>query len=444
MAIVKATKIKFTAGRIRNFHCPNDKERTYLWCDEVKGLGAIATIKGAKSYIFQAKVDGKSMRLTIGDVGSWSIPAAQAEARRLQTVIDTGDDPRKVKAAQDAAKIEQASALILKNTLEQATLRGAWTEYLNDRKQFWGERHYKDHEEVMHEGGKKRLRSKKLTEPGVLASLADVRLVDLTPERVTQWAKLEGEKRAGRARLAARLLKAFLSWCEEQPVYGLIVTGNAAKNKKTREHLGKPKSLDEVIQREQLKAWFEAVNNIGNRVISVYLQGLLLTGARPNELAAVKWEDVNFQWERLTIRDKYEGVRVIPLTPYFSYLLASLPCRNLTPKQAGASSKHEIPNPYIFSSVSSASGHLEDAHDAHYKICAATNMSVPIYGLRRSFATLSEWIEMPAGIAAQIQGHKPSGVREKHYIRRPLDLLRMWHIKIEEWLLSEAGIVFAD
>ncbi|MDP4028495.1 MAG: hypothetical protein Q8P42_05950 [Gallionella sp.] len=49
---------------------------------------------------------------------------------------------------------------------------------------------------------------------------------------------------------------------------------------------------------------------------------------------------------------------------------------------------------------------------------------------------------MPAGIAAQIQGHKPSGVREKHYIRRPLDLLRMWHVKIEAWILEQAGIEF--
>src|SRR5450759_354528 len=98
MAIVKAVKVKMTAGRIADFQCPKDKTRTYLWCDEVKGLGVIATAAGAKSYIFQAKVKGKSMRLTIGDVGAWSIAIAQAEARRLQTVIDTGNDPRQVKA----------------------------------------------------------------------------------------------------------------------------------------------------------------------------------------------------------------------------------------------------------------------------------------------------------------------------------------------------------
>ena len=63
-----------------------------------------------------------------------------------------------------------------------------------------------------------------------------------------------------------------------------------------------------------------------------------------------------------------------------------------------------------------------------------------LHGLRRSFATLSEWIEMPNGIAAQIQGHAPQGVREQNYIRRPLDLLRVWHAKIEVWILEQAGV----
>ncbi len=37
-------------------------------------------------------------------------------------------------------------------------------------------------------------------------------------------------------------------------------------------------------------------------------------------------------------------------------------------------------------------------------------------------------------------GHKPSAIAEKHYRRRPLDLLRMWHVLIEAWMLEQAGI----
>jgi intergrase/recombinase len=51
-------------------------------------------------------------------------------------------------------------------------------------------------------------------------------------------------------------------------------------------------------------------------------------------------------------------------------------------------------------------------------------------------------VECPVGVVAQIQGHKPSAIAEKHYRRRPLDLLRMWHDKIEAWVLGQAGIQF--
>jgi hypothetical protein len=63
-----------------------------------------------------------------------------------------------------------------------------------------------------------------------------------------------------------------------------------------------------------------------------------------------------------------------------------------------------------------------------------------LQGLRRSFSSLTEWLEIPAGIVAQIQGHKPSATAEKHYKRRPLDLLRLHHERIEAWMLEQAEI----
>lgn len=51
-------------------------------------------------------------------------------------------------------------------------------------------------------------------------------------------------------------------------------------------------------------------------------------------------------------------------------------------------------------------------------------------------------MEVPAGIVAQIMGHKPSAIAEKHYIQRELDLLHLWHVKIESWILEQAGIEF--
>jgi integrase len=181
------------------------------------------------------------------------------------------------------------------------------------------------------------------------------------------------------------------------------------------------------LQREQLPDWFKAVRQIGSPVISAYLQALLITGARREELAGLRWSDVDFQWRSFTIRDKVEGTRTIPLTPYLSNLLVALPRRN----------------EWVFSSPTAATGRLTEPRIAHTK--ALVNAGLPhvsLHGLRRSFGTLCEWVEVPSGISAQIMGHKPSALAEKHYRRRPLDLLRKWHDMIEAWILEQAGIEF--
>jgi integrase len=67
---------------------------------------------------------------------------------------------------------------------------------------------------------------------------------------------------------------------------------------------------------------------------------------------------------------------------------------------------------------------------------------VTLHGLRRTFASLAEWVEMPRGIVAQIMGHAPNATAEKHYINRPLELLAVWHGKYEGWILEQAGVAF--
>jgi len=184
---------------------------------------------------------------------------------------------------------------------------------------------------------------------------------------------------------------------------------------------------NDSLRKAQLRPWFETVQKIGNPVISAYLQSLLLTGARRNELAALRWADVDFQWKSLTIRDKVEGERTIPLTPYVEHLISALPRRN----------------EFVFSSPAAASGRLEEPRNPHNKaLTAAALPALSLHGLRRSFGTLSEWVEVPAGIVAQIMGHKPSAIAEKHYIQRELDLLHLWHVKIESWILEQAGVAF--
>jgi integrase len=91
----------------------------------------------------------------------------------------------------------------------------------------------------------------------------------------------------------------------------------------------------------------------------------------------------------------------------------------------------------------SLSGHITEPNYAHTTACTVACVGhVSLHGLRRSFKSLTEWQEIPAGVVAQIMGHKPSATAEKHYTVRPLELLALHHERIESWILEQAGIVF--
>lgn len=435
-------KVKLTAARVESARCPDGKDQAFIWDNEAPGLGLRVTAGGAKAYVFQSRFMGKPIRMTIGSPDVWPLnnrmdrvgpggkllqSGAREEARRLQAMIDSGRDPRQVKsetAASDQAARDARKALDIK-------VEEAWKAYLADRQPSWGDRHYQDHLDLAHPGGEVRMRSKKKTIPGPLAQFMQMRLIDLDADRLERWAAKEGASRPARARLALRLVNAFLRWCGEHQDYADAARARAAQHKRIREKLGTPQTRQIALQKEQLAAWFTAVLALPNPVISAYLQYMLLTGPRPTEPLTLKWSDVNTQWKTITLRDKTaaDRKRTIGLTPYVAQLLASLPRRN----------------EWVFSSPLSASGQLVDPGDAHDAACAAAGLEkITLQGLRRSFASLCEWIEMPKGISDQIQGHAPQGVREKNYIRRPIDLLRMWHVKIEEWILRESGVTIPD
>jgi integrase len=167
----------------------------------------------------------------------------------------------------------------------------------------------------------------------------------------------------------------------------------------------------------------------------------------------LRWEDVDFRWRSLVLDDKVEGTggRTIPLTPYLATVLMNLKRLNETPpgrrELARLTERGEewTPSEWVFSSKTSADGKIAEPRIAHNKALAAAGLPhVTLHGLRRSFGTLSEWVEVPVGVVAQIQGHKPSAIAEKHYRRRPLDLLRLWHDRIEAWMLEQAGIPFTS
>lgn len=434
-------RIKLTPAKIAAFNCPADKQQVFMRDSEQPGLALRATA-GSKSYIFQGKLNGQVIRMTIGDPVTWGLDQARKEARALKTMVDAGRDPRQVKAEVAAADI----AARQKTAQEKAQALDAWQTYIQARASKWSDRYKADHVAMIREGGEIITRGKRpgmadKKQPGILRPLLVLPLQAITRDRVAAWVAEEGQARPVAAKRALALLRAFLTWASERPEYRAQVQVDAC-NRLTKE-LPAPAARDDCLQREQLNTWFNAVRNLGNPTISAYLQCLLLTGARRNELSGLQWSDVDFQWQSMTIRDKVEGERVIPLTPYVASLLLGLKRQTQGPKVISMKNDGRPwePSPWVFASPTAVSGRIQEPRAAHNRALLAAGLPhLSIHGLRRSFGTLAEWVEAPAGVVAQIMGHKPSAIAEKHYRRRPLDLLRMWHVKIEAWMLEQAGI----
>lgn len=423
----------FTSERVASFKCKPGAKQSIFWDGKTPGLGLRVTTSGAKSYIFQTELHGKTLRLTIGDQRAWSISDAQAEAARLKVKTDQGIDPRQ-QAAEQRAVAEAAQS-------KEALVNDVWQAYLAyqkdkmnhahiERGKRWGERHLKDHENLSQAGGEPKKRGGGLTTQGVLYPLLQMRMTDINARVLKEWQRKEAETRANNARQGFEMFRAFWRWCVSRPEYSAVIDPQAVESKDLRDEVPSRKSKQfDVLQRSHLFAWFAAVRTL-NPVISTYLQALLLTGARREEMASLTWQDVDFQWNSIWVKDKvYEEGRKIPLTPYLASLLAALPRRN----------------EWVFSSPAATDGRIAEPRIPHNRALSIAGLPpVTLHGLRRTFASLAEWVEMPHGIVAQIMGHAPSATAERHYINRPLELLAVWHRKYEAWILQEAGISFVS
>jgi integrase len=117
---------ELTAGLIERLTCPPGKDQAFLRDSKAPGLRVRVTASGFKSFVFETKLNGKTIRRTIGDIRAWSIDGpegstnARSEANRLRVTVDGGTDPREVDrlAALAAADAERARAEAQNSTLK--------------------------------------------------------------------------------------------------------------------------------------------------------------------------------------------------------------------------------------------------------------------------------------------------------------------------------------
>lgn len=424
-----------TVGAIERLTCPDGKAQAFLRDTQSPGLRVRVTASGAKSFVFEAKLNRQTIRRTIGDARAWTIEDARRESNRLRVELDKGEDPReteKAKAAEKAARKAQATA-------KATTVGDLWPTYLNEgkpkRRDEWKPRYRLDLARMASAGGKKKVRGEGVTRPGPLFPLLTLPLVDINEDSLKAWHDNEAKASKHQAARALMMFRGFLRWCATKPEYRGLVDAEAGKAPALLESLPSMKRRSDALEAAQVAGWWSGVEQLGNRTASIYLRALLLTGARREEMAALKWEDVDFRWRKLTLADKVEATRTIPLTPYLAQLLSSLPRTKL---QDG-----DKLSPFVFASTGKE-GRIADARGSHAKALLGAGIDgLTIHGLRRSFSLLGEAAGAPAGAIAQVMGHKPSATAEG-YRPRSVDALRPFLAKIEAHVLELAGVQFDE
>ena len=418
-------RTRLTSGRVEAFTCPAGKSQAFLWDTEAPALALRVTPTGRKTYVFESRLHGATVRIGIGTLADWPIEKARGEASRLKMLVDNGQDPREIERQQQAAR--KAAALAIQ--AQALTVGEVWPLYLAQgrpkRKDDWKPRYRTDLEKMAAPGGQPKARGQGLTRPGPLYPLMAQPLASCNEDTLKIWFDREAVASAHQATRALMMLRGFLRWCCTRPEYRSLINREAAQAPAILESLPSTKRRTDCLEAAQVPGWWQGVEQLGNRTASAYLRALLLTGARREELASLTWANVDFQWRKLTIADKVENTRTIPLSPYLAQLLATLP-------RVGA---------YVFASTGKH-GRITDTRTSHAKALQSAGIEhLTLHGLRRSFSLLGEAAGAPAGAIAQVMGHKPSATAEG-YRPRSVDALRPFLERIEAHILGLAGAQF--
>ena len=420
-----ADRVNLTAGSIDRLTCPIGKQQAFMRDSEAPGLRVRITSAGAKSFVFEAKLNRQTIRRTIGDVKVWSIEQARTEARRLAVLLDNGQDPREIQRQQQAAKAAERAAA----TAKALTVGEVWPLYLESgkpkRRDAWKPRYRADLEAMAAPGGEPKKRGQGVTRQGPLYPLLALPLAGVNEDTLKIWYDREAVAGKHQAARALMMFRGFLRWCAARPEYRTLTDRDAGKAAAIVESLPGTTRRTDALEAAQVPGWWAGVEQLSNRTASAYLRALLLTGARREELAALTWANVDFQWRKLTIADKVDSTRTIPLTPYMAQLLVTLP-------RVG---------PFVFASTGKA-GRITDARASHTQALRHAGIEhLTFHGLRRSFSLLGEAAGAPAGAIAQVMGHKPSATAEG-YRPRSIDALRPFLEQIEAHILALAGVQF--
>ncbi len=165
-----------------------------------------------------------------------------------------------------------------------------------------------------------------------------------------------------------------------------------------------------VIEAKQLPAWWAAVMAEPDYARDFLLLALF-TGMRRNEVASLRWENIDLDERKLHLPTTKNGdPLMLPMSDYLFALLRD--------KKQNASS-----SPWLFPGNGPA-GHIVEPKKFSQRVTAASGVSFTLHDLRRTYITIAESLDIPHYALKRLLNHRSSADVTGGYIIINVDRLR--------------------
>jgi integrase len=137
----------------------------------------------------------------------------------------------------------------------------------------------------------------------------------------------------------------------------------------------------------------------------------LFTGMRRNEVASLRWENINLDERKLHLPTTKNGdPLILPLSDYLLNLFREI-------KGSAAAS------PWVFPGKGPA-GHIVEPKKFSQRVTAASSVSFTLHDLRRTYITIAESLNIPHYALKRLLNHRSSADVTGGYIIINVDRLR--------------------
>ena len=289
---------------------PGERD-VFLFDRALPGFGLRVHRSGAKAWIVQTRIEGKSRRIVIARYGEMDLVQARRRARDMLARVQAGDNP-----ADDIRKEKTAPTVAM-----------LADEYLRRCDPYWKP------------SGRKTIRI--YLKARILPAFGKMAVERVGPEEVAAWFDEASRDRPGAANRAFEILRSMMFRAEE---YGFREPGTnpcLGIRKNPRRNVARFLDTDELARLGRAldaheAEWPEAVAAI---------RLLALTGCRRGEVLDLRWRDIGEN--AIALPDSKTGPRSVPLGEAARAIVEALPGPRdpdafLFPKNAGRKSPNNM------------------------------------------------------------------------------------------------------